>query len=57
MSKPIAKGGRITIPHGTIGLQDIGDPKIREKLMKFNENIIALEARITALEAVNKTNG
>ena len=57
MSKPIAKGGRITLPHGTIGLQDIGDPKIREKLMKFNENIIALEARITALEAVNKTNG
>lgn len=57
MSNTIAKSGRTTLPHGIIGVQDIGDPKIREKIMKLNENIAALEARTVALEAVNKTNG
>lgn len=39
------------LPHGAIPFAQIRDPQVRDALMKINENALALDRRLSAVEA------
>lgn len=45
-----ATARRTGLPHGIVPIHRLTDPQTRDAVMKLNENIMALERRIAALE-------
>lgn len=41
-------------PHGAVPFHQIADLQVREAVMKLNENILALERRLAAVEGKGK---
>ena len=41
-------------PHGAVPFHHIADPQVRDAVMKLNENILALERRLAAVEGKGK---
>lgn len=45
---------RTELPHGAVPFHHIADLQLRDAVMKLNENILALERRISAIEKEGK---
>lgn len=45
---------RTALPHGAVPFHHIADLQLRDAVMKLNENILALERRIAAIEKEGK---
>lgn len=41
---------RTGLPHGMVPIHQIGDPQVRDAVMKLNENIVNMARRLADLE-------